>query len=334
MASPSKWAKENLSCESLPSSGWEASVVMFGQEASLNPTLPFFQCLSCLMHRICTCHLTPEYFYFTTVWAIYIKIGKRKSWIFKRTFQTARASLVAQLVKNPPAMQETWVQSQGWEDPREKEKAIHSNILAWQNSRDYTVHGVAKSQTQLSDLHFTFKQPNIFLAGMILKTKIKLKERKRDEKQEACILGYSLSPLVQFNRSVKSKSLWPLGLQYARLPCPSRTPGAYSNSCPLSRWCHSTISFSVVPFSSSLQSFPASGSFQMSQFLASGGQNIGSFSLSISPSSDYSGLIFFRMDWLDLLAVQGTLKSLFQHHSLKASILQHSAFFTVQLSHP
>ena len=104
-----------------------------------------------------------------------------------------------------------------------------------ENSRDYTVHGVAKSQTQLSDLHFTFKQPNIFLAGMILKTKIKLKERKRDEKQEACILGYSLSPLVQFNHSVKPKSLRPLGLQYARLPCPSPTPGAYSNSCPLSR---------------------------------------------------------------------------------------------------
>ena len=169
---------------------------------------------------------------------------------------------------------------------------------------------------------------------MILKTKIKLKERKRDEKQEACILGYSLSPLVQFNHSVKPKSLRPLGLQYARLPCPSPTPGAYSNSCPLSRWCHSTISFSVVPFSSSLQSFPASGSFQMSQFLASGGQTIGSFSLTISPSSDYSGLISFRMDWLDLLAVQGTLKSLFQHHSSKASILRHSAFFIVQLSHP
>ena len=131
MASPSKWAKENLSCESLPSSGWEASVVMFGQEASLNPTLPFSQCLPCLIHKICTCHLTPEYFYFTTVWEIYIKIGRQKSWIFKRTFQTARASLVAQLVKNLPAMQETWVQSLGWEDPLEKGKATHSNILAW-----------------------------------------------------------------------------------------------------------------------------------------------------------------------------------------------------------
>ena len=72
----------------------------------------------------------------------------------------------------------------------------------------------------------------------------------------------------------------------------------------------------------------------MSQFLASGGQTIGSFSLTISPSSDYSGLISFRMDWLDLLAIQGTLKSLLQHHSSKASILQLSAFFMVHISHP
>ena len=85
-----------------------------------------------------------------------------------------------------------------------------------------------------------------------------------------------------------------------------------------------------IPFSSCLQSFPASGSFPMSQLFATGGQ---SFSFNISPSSEHSGLIF-RMDWLNLLAVQGTLKSLLQHHSSKASILWHSAFFTVQLSHP
>ena len=90
---------------------------------------------------------------------------------------------------------------------------------------------------------------------------------------------------------------------------------------------------SVVPFSSHLQSFPASGSFQMSQFFVSGGQSIKSFSFSISPSKEYSGLISFRMNWLDLLAVQGTLKSL-QHHSSKTSILLRSAFFIVQLSHP
>ena len=79
---------------------------------------------------------------------------------------------------------------------------------------------------------------------------------------------------VQFSLS-RSDCLWPHGLQHARPPCPSPTPGVYSNSCPSSRWCHPTISSSVVPFFSRLQSFPASGSFQMSQFFASGGQSIG-----------------------------------------------------------
>ena len=121
---------------------------------------------------------------------------------------------------------------------------------------------------------------------------------------------------------------------HPRPPCPSLTPRVYSNSCPLSRSSHPTISSSVIPFSSCLQSFPASGSFQTSQLLASGGQKYWSFSFNISPSNEYSGLISFRMDWLDLLAVQETLKSLLQHHSSKASILQCSAFFIVQLSHP
>ena len=131
-----------------------------------------------------------------------------------------------------------------------------------------------------------------------------------------------------------SDSLWTHGLQYARSPCPSPSPGARSNSCPLSWWCHQTISSSVVPFSSCLQSFPASGSFQMSQLFASGGQSIGVSALNISPSNEYSGLISFRLDWLDLLAVQGTLKSLLQHLNSKASIIQCSALLIVQLSHP
>ena len=88
----------------------------------------------------------------------------------------------------------------------------------------------------------------------------------------------------------------------------------------------------VIPFSSCPQSLPASGSFQMSLHIR--WPKYWSFSFSISPCYEYSGLISFRMDWLDLLAVQGTLKSLLQHHSSKASILWHSAFFTVQLSHP
>ena len=99
------------------------------------------------------------------------------------------------------------------------------------------------------------------------------------------------------------------------------------------RWCHLAISSSVVPFSSCLQSFPASGSFQMSQFFCIRWPEYWSISFSISTSNEYSGLISFRMDWLDLLAVQGALESLLQHHSSKASILWCSAFFTVQLSH-
>ena len=131
-----------------------------------------------------------------------------------------------------------------------------------------------------------------------------------------------------------STYLRPHGLQHARPPCPSPTPGVYSNSCPSSRWCHPTIWSSVIPFSSHLQSFPASGSFPVSQLFTLCGQRIEvSASASVLPVNEYSGLISFRMDWLDLLAVQGTLKSLLQHHSSKASILLCSAFFIVQLSH-
>ena len=135
----------------------------------------------------------------------------------------------------------------------------------------------------------------------------------------------------QFIHLVMSDSLLPHGLQHARLPCPSQTAGACLNSCPSNRWCHLTITPSVIPFSSCLQSFPASGSFPRSQFFASSGQSIGA-STSISPPNEYSGLISFMIDWFHLLAVQGTLKSLLQYHSSKASILWCSAFFIVQLS--
>ena len=132
-----------------------------------------------------------------------------------------------------------------------------------------------------------------------------------------------------------SDSLQSHGPQHTRPPCPSARPRVYPNSHPLSWWCHPTISSSVVPFSSCPQSFPASGSFQMSQFFTSGGQSIGvSASASAPALPKYSGLISFRTDWFDLLAVQGTLKSLQQHHSSKSSILWHSAFFMVQLSYP
>ena len=137
------------------------------------------------------------------------------------------------------------------------------------------------------------------------------------------------SKCIQFSCSVVSDSLWP----HAWPPCPSPTPRVYSNSGPLSQWCHPNILSSVICFSSCLQSWPASGSFPMSQFFSSGGQSIGvSASTSVLPmnTQDWSP----KIDWLDLIAVQGTLKSLLQYHSSKASILQCSAFLIVQLSHP
>ena len=121
--------------------------------------------------------------------------------------------------------------------------------------------------------------------------------------------------------------------QHARPPCSSPSPGVHSDSCPSSPGCHPAIASSVVPFSSCPQSFPASESFPMSQ-LCMRWPKYWSFSFSIIPSKEIPGLISCRMDSLDLLAVQGTLKSLLQHHSSKASILRRSAFFTVQLSHP
>ena len=130
-----------------------------------------------------------------------------------------------------------------------------------------------------------------------------------------------------------SDSLQSHELQHAKLPCPSPTPEAYSNSCPLSWWCHSNISSSVVPFSSQLQSFTTSV-FSIELVLCIKRTRYWIFSFSISPSNEYSGLISFRMDWLDLLAVQGTLNSLLQNHNSKASILRCSAFFIVKLSHP
>ena len=131
-----------------------------------------------------------------------------------------------------------------------------------------------------------------------------------------------------------SDSLWPHGLQHARLPCPSPTPGACSNSCPLSRWCHSTISSSSHPLLLLPSIFPRSRVFSNESVLHSRWPKYWSFSFNISPSNEYSGLIPFRIDWLDLHEVQGTLKSLLQHHSSNASSLQHSVFFRVQLSHP
>ena len=131
-----------------------------------------------------------------------------------------------------------------------------------------------------------------------------------------------------------SNSLQPHGLQHARLPCPSPTPGVYSNSCPLSQWCHPTISFCAVPFSSYLQFSQASGSFSMSQFFTSGGQNIGvSDSASVLPVNI---LDWFPLGWTVWISLQSKgISSVFSNtNSSKASILLCSASFIVQLSHP
>ena len=163
----------------------------------------------------------------------------------------------------------------------------------------------------------------------MIKQKLNWEPRWFDSRTLCYVKGLQIICSVLYSRSVVSDSLQPHALQYARLPCPSPTPGACSNSCPLSRWCHPTISSSVDPFSSRLQSFSASGSFE--PVLHIRWSKYWSFNFSISPSKEYSGLISFRIDWLHFLTVQGTLKSLLQHHSSKASIPWCSAFFMIQL---
>ena len=135
--------------------------------------------------------------------------------------------------------------------------------------------------------------------------------------------------LLLFSRSVMSNNLQPHGLQHTRLPFPSPSPRACSNSGPLSRWCLPTISSSFAPFSSCLQ--PSIRVFSNESALHFRWPKYWSFSFSISPSNEYSGFISFKIDWFDLLAVQGTLKNLLQHHNSKASILRCSVFFMVQI---
>ena len=134
---------------------------------------------------------------------------------------------------------------------------------------------------------------------------------------------------VQFSGSVVSDSLRPHESQQARPPCPLSTPRVYPNSCLSSRRCHPAILSSVVPFSSCPQIPPSIRVFSNESTLRMRWPKYWSFSFSISPSSEHPGMISFRMDWLDLLAVQWTLKSLLQHHSSKTSILWRSAFFIV-----
>ena len=140
------------------------------------------------------------------------------------------------------------------------------------------------------------------------------------------LFSFSMISPVQFSHSVVSNSLRPHGLQHTRLPCPSPTPGAYSNSCSLSRWCHPTISSSVIPFSSHLQSFPASGSFQMSQFFTSDGQRIG-------VSASASVISMNIQDWFPLgLTGLISLQSKGLSSIFSSTIVQKHQFFGARLS--
>ena len=138
---------------------------------------------------------------------------------------------------------------------------------------------------------------------------------------------FSIFVLSLLSCSVMSNSLWPYGLQHTRILSPSLSPRVCSDSCPLSWWYHPTISSSVTPF------FPIIRVFNESALHIRWPKHW-SFSVSVSPSNEYSELISFRIDWLDLLAVQGTLESPLQHCSSKASIFRCSVFFMVQFSHP
>ena len=131
---------------------------------------------------------------------------------------------------------------------------------------------------------------------------------------------------VQCSRSVVSDSLQPHEPQYARPPCPSPTPRVHPNPCPLSRWCHPTISSSIIPFSSYTQSFPASGSFWISQLFASGGQSIWSFSFNTSPSNEHPGLSL--LGWTGWISLQSKgLSRVFSN-----TTVQKHQFFCAQLS--
>ena len=131
------------------------------------------------------------------------------------------------------------------------------------------------------------------------------------------------------------QTLRPHGLQHPRLPCPSLSPEVCSDSCPLSWWCHLTNSSSVSPCPPALKPsvFPSIRVFSNESVLHIKWPKYWSFSFSIGPSKEYSGLISFKVDWFDLLSVQGTFKSLLQQHNSKTSILQCSAYFMVQFSH-
>ena len=170
-------------------------------------------------------------------------------------------------------------------------------LIVWGNAMPFSTKDIPSYIPTGNVQRFQFLHVLVIMAGFLISHSWLCPQRRGQ-----CPAHSS----VQFSRSVVSNSLRPHGLQHARLPCLSPTPRAYSNSCPSSRWSHPTISPSVIPFSSCLQSFPASGFFFSSEsVLCIRWPKYWSFSFSIIPSKEIPGPISFRIDWLDLLAVQG-----------------------------
>ena len=177
------------------------------------------------------------------------------------------------------------------------------------------MNGGSRRSSFCSGRHPSVKPPFFFSVGFL-------------NSGACCLVHHPLPQFISvyFSRSVMSNSLRPHELQHASLPCPSPTPGACSNSCQSSQRCHPTISSSVIPFSSCLQSFQASRSFPMSQLFASGGQSIGVSASSISPSSEYSGLI--PLGWTDWISLQSKGLS----KVISNTTVQKHQFFSAQLS--
>ena len=193
--------------------------------------------------------------------------------LFVRLSGLIGVSQVSKWVKNLPVVKEIWVQSQGQEDPLEKRMATHSSVLAWKIP--WTEEPGRLQYMGSQRVRHGWSDWACMHAGLII---LKSQKGNRPGEDMPFTRGHRDDGLaldfLQFSCSVMSDSLWPCELQHAGLPCPSPTLGACSNSCPLSQWCHPTISSCVVPFSSCLQSCPTSGSFPVSQFFALGGQNI------------------------------------------------------------
>ena len=243
-------------------------------------------------------------------------------------------------------MQWTQFPSLGREDPLEKETAPYSSTLAWKipwtedPGRLWSIGLQRVGQDWSNFTTCTFRNNFLISKNNMI---ISVDAEKIFDKIQHPLMIKTLQKLgiegtylnissVQFSRSVVSDSLRPHEPQHTRPPCPSPIPGVHPNPIPLSRWCHPTIS-SVFPSPPALNPSHHQGLFQ---WVSSSHQvaKLLELQLQLRLSNECSGMIYFKIEWFDLLAVQGTLKSLLQHHSSKASILQCSAFFTVQLSHP